>query len=92
MPGAIAQYERARKVMPDRINYARRLAVLYAQIDMDSDARREFTSALQTSPDDLDLQILKNVKATAGRSKKLMGELKSLKSKMYGIENDLKHL
>ena len=43
-------------------------------------------------PEDLDLQILKNVRATAGRSKKLMGELKNLKSKMYGIENDLKHL
>lgn len=43
-------------------------------------------------PEDLDLQILKNVRATAGRSKKMMGELKNLKSKMYGIENDLKHL
>lgn len=43
-------------------------------------------------PKDLDLQILKNVRATAGRSKKMMGELKNLKSKMYGIENDLKHL
>lgn len=43
-------------------------------------------------PEDLDLQILKNVRATAGRSKRMMGELKNLKSKMYGIENDLKHL
>ncbi|KAJ8302370.1 hypothetical protein KUTeg_021357 [Tegillarca granosa] len=43
-------------------------------------------------PDDLDMQILKNVRATAGRSKKLVGELKNLKAKMYGIENDLKHL
>lgn len=43
-------------------------------------------------PDDIDMQILRNVHATAGRSKKLVGELKNLKSKMYGIENDLKHL
>ena len=43
-------------------------------------------------PEDLDMQILKNVRATAGRSKKLVGELKNLKSKMYGLENDLKHL
>lgn len=43
-------------------------------------------------PDDLDMQILRNVHATAGRSKKLVGELKNLKAKMYGIENNLKHL
>jgi coiled-coil domain-containing protein 77 len=43
-------------------------------------------------PDDIDMQILRNVHATAGRSKKLVGELKNLKSKMYGLEKDLKHL
>ncbi|KAK7101927.1 coiled-coil domain-containing protein 77-like [Littorina saxatilis] len=43
-------------------------------------------------PDDLDMQILRNVRSTAGRSKKIMGELKNLKSKVYGLENDLKHL
>ncbi|XP_050413769.1 coiled-coil domain-containing protein 77 isoform X1 [Patella vulgata] len=43
-------------------------------------------------PDDLDMQILKNVRATAGRSKKMFGELKNLKSKIYGLETDLKHL
>ena len=43
-------------------------------------------------PDDIDMQILRNVHATSGRSKKMMGELKNLKAKMYGIENDLKHL
>ncbi|ESP04557.1 hypothetical protein LOTGIDRAFT_198558 [Lottia gigantea] len=42
--------------------------------------------------DDLDLQILKNVRTTAGRSKKMFGELKNLKSKIYGLETDLKHL
>jgi len=43
-------------------------------------------------PDDLDMQVLKNVRRTAGRSKKMVGELKNLKSKIYGLENDLKHL
>ncbi|OWF55724.1 coiled-coil domain-containing protein 77-like [Mizuhopecten yessoensis] len=43
-------------------------------------------------PDDIDMQILRNVHATAGRSKKIVGELKNLKAKMYGIENNLKHL
>ncbi|XP_012946960.1 coiled-coil domain-containing protein 77 [Aplysia californica] len=43
-------------------------------------------------PDDLDMQVLKNVRRTAGRSKKLVGELKNLKSKIYGLESDLKHL
>lgn len=43
-------------------------------------------------PDDLDMQILRNVRRTAGRSKKIMGELKNLKTKVYGLENDLKHL
>ena len=43
-------------------------------------------------PDDLDMQILRNVRSTAGRSKKIMGELKNLKTKVYGLENDLKHL
>nr|KAG5711308.1 hypothetical protein BaRGS_006005 [Batillaria attramentaria] len=43
-------------------------------------------------PDDLDMQILRNVRQTAGRSKKIMGELKNLKTKVYGLENDLKHL
>ncbi|XP_013414651.1 protein tumorous imaginal discs, mitochondrial-like [Lingula anatina] len=33
-------------------------------------------------PDDLDLVILRNVRRTAGRSKKLMDELKQLKSKL----------
>ncbi len=42
--------------------------------------------------DDIDMQILRNVRRTAGRSQKLMGELKSLKAKVYGIENDLRHL
>ena len=43
-------------------------------------------------PADLDMQILRNIHATSGRSKKMVGELKNLKSKIYSIENDLKHL
>ncbi|XP_076468752.1 coiled-coil domain-containing protein 77-like [Babylonia areolata] len=43
-------------------------------------------------PDDIDMQVLRNIRSTAGRSKKIMGELKNLKTKVYGLENDLKHL
>ncbi|KAK2149080.1 hypothetical protein NP493_3074g00001 [Ridgeia piscesae] len=43
-------------------------------------------------PDDIDMQVLHNVRRTAGRSQQLMGELKTLKSKVYGLENDLRHL
>ncbi len=43
-------------------------------------------------PEDVDLLILRNVRRTAGRSTHLMGELKGLKAKVYGLENDLRHL
>ena len=43
-------------------------------------------------PEDVDMQILRNVRRTSARSCALMGELKSLKSKVYGLENDLRHL
>ena len=43
-------------------------------------------------PDDIDMQILRNVRRTAGRSKNLMDELKTLKGKVYGMENELRHL
>ena len=43
-------------------------------------------------PDDIDMQILRNIRRTAGRSKEMVGELKNLKAKVYGIENDLRHL
>ncbi|XP_059161449.1 coiled-coil domain-containing protein 77-like isoform X2 [Physella acuta] len=43
-------------------------------------------------PDDIDMQVLTNVRRTAGRSKQLVGELKHLKAKIYGLENDLRHL
>ncbi len=46
----------------------------------------------ETRPEDIDLLILRNVRRTAGRSKHLMGELKGLKAKVYGLENDLRHL
>ena len=43
-------------------------------------------------PDDIDMQILRNVRKTAGKSKELVDELKTLKAKVYGMENDLRHL
>ena len=43
-------------------------------------------------PDDIDMQMLRNVRRTAGRSKELVDELKTLKAKVYGMENDLRHL
>ena len=43
-------------------------------------------------PDDIDMRILKNVHKTAGRSKEISDELKTLKAKVYGMENDLRHL
>lgn len=43
-------------------------------------------------PDDLDLKILRNVRLSTGRSQKIMGELKNLKSKVYSLENDLRQL
>ena len=43
-------------------------------------------------PDDLDMQILRNVRRTAGRSKEIFDELKTLKSKVYGMESELRHL
>ena len=43
-------------------------------------------------PEDVDVQILRNVRRTSARSTALMNELKTLKSKVYGLENDLRHL
>ncbi|XP_070558268.1 coiled-coil domain-containing protein 77-like [Ptychodera flava] len=39
-----------------------------------------------------DIAILQDIKRTARRSKKMQGELQNLKAKIYGIENDLRHL
>jgi coiled-coil domain-containing protein 77 len=55
----------------------------------------DFTDELcipEQRPDDIDMQILRNVRRTAARSNTLMNELKTLKSKVYGLENDLRHL
>lgn len=60
-------------------------------MEMAADLEDRQLPAVSTT-DDIDLQILRNVRLTAGRSQKLMGELKSLKGKVYGIENDLRHL
>ncbi|KAJ7379338.1 Coiled-coil domain-containing protein 77 [Desmophyllum pertusum] len=42
--------------------------------------------------DDYDEQVLRNVRHTAGRSKKLVGELHNLKAKIYSLENDVRHM
>jgi coiled-coil domain-containing protein 77 len=39
-----------------------------------------------------DMEILKDVRKTAGQSKKVMGELQHLKASIYSLENDLRHL
>jgi len=47
---------------------------------------------LEQRPDDIDMQILRNVRRTASQSNVLMDNLKSIKAKVYGLENDLRHL
>lgn len=47
---------------------------------------------LEQRPDDIDMQILRNVRRTASQSNALMDNLKSIKAKVYGLENDLRHL
>lgn len=42
--------------------------------------------------DDYDEEVLKNVRKTAGRSKKLVGELHNLKAKIYSLEDDVRHM
>ncbi|XP_020909424.1 coiled-coil domain-containing protein 77 [Exaiptasia diaphana] len=42
--------------------------------------------------DDYDEQVLQNVRKTAGRSKKLIGDLHNLKAKIYSLENDIRHV
>jgi len=41
---------------------------------------------------DVDMQILRNVRRTSSHSCALMDQLKTLKIKVYGLENDLRHL
>lgn len=45
-----------------------------------------------TMGDDYDEEVLRNVRKTAGRSKKLVGELHNLKAKIYSLENDVRHM
>lgn len=40
---------------------------------------------------DNDMEILSEVKKSASRSKKLMGELQNIKFKVYSLENDARH-
>ena len=42
--------------------------------------------------DNYDEEVLRNVRKTAGRSKKLVGKLHSLKAKIYSLENDVRHM
>lgn len=42
--------------------------------------------------DDYDEQVLRSVRHTAGRSKKLVSELHNLKAKIYSLENDVRHM
>ena len=42
--------------------------------------------------DDYDEEVLRNVRKTAGKSKKLVGELHNLKAKIYSLENDIRHM
>ncbi|KAF5398746.1 hypothetical protein PHET_07446 [Paragonimus heterotremus] len=47
---------------------------------------------LPSRPQDVDLAILKQVKASTNRSNQLMSELKNLKLKMYTLEDDLRRI
>ena len=64
-------------------------SILYLYLQVTIGMSDEFEGK---SPEDIDLMILRNVRRTAGRSKEMVGELKNLKAKVYGLENDLKHL
>ena len=41
---------------------------------------------------DQDMQILGQVKKTAARSKKLIGDLQGLKGRIYSLESDVRHV
>jgi len=53
---------------------------------------RQLYKVTVTMGDDYDEEVLKNVRKTAGRSKKLVGELHNLKAKIYSLENDVRHM
>ncbi len=42
--------------------------------------------------DQFDFEILQHTRKTAGRSKKVVDELRGLKAKIYSMENDVRHL
>ena len=46
----------------------------------------------ETNRENIDMKILSQVKRTAGRSIGIKDDLNQLKAKVYGLENDLKHL
>ena len=47
---------------------------------------------MMTLGGDQELGILSEVKKTASRSQKLMGDLQHLKAKIYSLESDLHHV
>jgi coiled-coil domain-containing protein 77 len=49
-----------------------------------------FQVTLNVGPNQ-DLAILHEVRQTNARTKKVQGELKTLKAKIYGLENDLRY-
>ncbi|XP_064199441.1 coiled-coil domain-containing protein 77 [Anguilla rostrata] len=49
-----------------------------------------FKVALNVGPDQ-DLAILQEVRQTGSRTKKVQGELRTLKAKIYGLENELRY-
>ncbi|KAJ8262042.1 hypothetical protein GJAV_G00161420 [Gymnothorax javanicus] len=49
-----------------------------------------FKVALNVGPDQ-DLAILQEVRQTSSRTKKVQGELRTLKAKIYGLENELRY-
>ena len=48
----------------------------------------QVTLAEQDNPD---VAVLKHVKMTAQRSKKLLGDINNVKSKLYNVENHLRN-
>jgi len=53
--GAVTFYEQARRLDPTAIDYSRKLANLYDQLDMNDQAHREYQTAIAATPDDADL-------------------------------------
>ena len=53
--GAASFYEQARRLDPNAIDYSRRLASLYDQLDSSEQAKKEYQKAVEQDPTDADL-------------------------------------